>query len=400
MKGQYLILTLYQSCLLLSNFENLTKYRVLLVILLSTATIEEADNGKGLQCHTAPHSWKLVFENGGKMYEMLLTACSAVEDSIWRTKLSQHISIETQQAANITYQMSDWESPIQFSLIRDMRSIGKAFGKAGGFVRRLSVHRSATLGPTTDLNQVIIKNTQAIKDALDNSSTSSLPIPRSQSVMTPSHVPTLAPRRAERIRLESVMADVWTKDAIPYPGMERLRRRPENTIRASANSVIRKLSMASLASNFSISKRSLSYTGIAGLTRHDNPSGGSLPSSTTEVQPTKASGKMSNSMSSRSGAEVRLQKSTPAATAAASSKPARRKPLIDFHNAPEAFLPEDFELKKGKGSGVRTSTLATGAAERARSPFWERGIGFGTLENKPSGTDLKRRKTKLLKLFH
>lgn len=325
---------------------------------LATASIEEVDNGKGLQCHTAPHSWKLIVECTGKMYEMVFTACSAPEESVWKTRLAERIATETRRLAEGHAKFID----IQSSLAHDMKSIGKAFGKASGFVRRLSVHRSATLGPTTDLNQVIIKNTQAIKDVVGdkNASTASLPIPRSQSVMTPSHIPTLAPRRSDRSKLEEALSDVWTKDLIPYPGM--LRRSTEHHIRASANSVMRKLSMASLASNFSMSKRSASYSSVAALQ--------SSALSTLDLKRGKPESK-----------EARPPKS-------------RRKPLIDFHNAPEAFLPEDFVLDntKKRPAAFRTSTML---ADRPRSPFFS---SHSTGENKAPG--LNRQKTKLLKFWN
>ncbi|GAB7355167.1 hypothetical protein MBLNU459_g5734t2 [Dothideomycetes sp. NU459] len=180
----------------------------------------------------------------------------------------------------------------------------------------------------SDLNQVIIKHTQALRESSSNSSTSSLPMPRSNSVMTPSHVPILAPLRNKRIKLELALADVWTKDVIPYPGMGS--RRAEHLIRDTANDLIRKLSMVSITSNFS--KRSMSYASV----------GGAYPVATKPK--------------SRSSQGLESTKT-------------RRPPLVDFHNAPEAFLPEDFELqhpKRSKRVGFRALTMT---CDRPRSPF-------------------------------
>jgi hypothetical protein len=265
------------------------------------------------------------------MYEVILTACSAVEAEVWRTQLASRIEAQSQAVANGTSNVFELHSP----LIMEMRSVGKAFGKPGSFVRRMSVHRTATVGPTTDLNQVIIKNTQSAKEALDNSSNTSLQIPRSQSVATPSHVQTLAPRRADRVRLEGLLSDVWTKDLLPYPGMTPRRSDP---FRASANHVIRKFSMASITSNFSSSKRSGSYTSIA---------------------------------QSRGKEDTPAPKSKPATRDyRARSARTKRPPLVDFHTTPEAFLPADFELRdpatKRKKSALRTFTMTM---ERPFSPL-------------------------------
>ncbi|KAK4964133.1 hypothetical protein LTR66_012459, partial [Elasticomyces elasticus] len=137
------------------------------------------------------------------MYEMILSACSTKEEGIWRDHLKSCIAAENSALADGNLSTLKFQS----CLALDMRSIGKAFGKPGSFIRRMSVHRTATLGPSTDINQVIIKNTQAPQDDPDNQSSTSLSIARSQSVMTPSHVPTLAPRRADRVRLETALAD-------------------------------------------------------------------------------------------------------------------------------------------------------------------------------------------------
>ena len=53
----------------------------------------------------------------------------------------------------------------------------------------------------------------------------------------------MGPERAERTRSESRMEGVWTKDVLPFPGITS--QRSSNFIRASKNTVFRKLSKAS-----------------------------------------------------------------------------------------------------------------------------------------------------------
>lgn len=324
-KGSYVMCVLFETTLLLATADEETEsFAVLAGMSLASATLQEADNGKGLQCHTAPHSWKIVFEHSARMYEMIITACSLVEAQVWREHLSSRIEAQSQAVAQGTSNVFELHSP----LVSEIRSIGKAFGKPGSFVKRMSVHRTATVGPTTDLNQVIIKNTQAVKEALESTSTnasaSSLHIPRSQSVATPSHVQTLAPRRADRAKLEALLSDVWTKHLLPYPGMTVGR---SEQIRGSANHVIRKFSMASITSNFSSSKRSASYTSVPSARKDDR--------------------------SSHSGMRGKC----------AASKPGRL-PLADL-------LPADFDLaeshpKKPKRSALRAFTMTM---ERPFSPL-------------------------------
>lgn len=269
-------------------------------------------------------------------------ACSSIETIAWRDQISGRIAVEAQHVAEGHGVPLDIHSP----LVEDVRSIGNTYGKAGDFTGRMPVHRTATLGPKAEINQVIIRNTQAAKDSFENPSTSSLPMPRSQSVTTPRNIPDLMARRNDRIHLEQVLADIWTRYALPYPGLGS--RRAEYNFRASANSVIRKLSIASIASN--ISKRSMSYASISQSSIHE------------AKPPPKRPKPMSRS-------------TAPCGSAMSQG----RKPLVDFHNAPLAFLPEDFELKDPTkkpskfGGGLRALTMTM---DRPRSPF------FAAAENK------------------
>ncbi|KAM3425422.1 Rho guanine nucleotide exchange factor 17 [Cercospora zeina] len=340
-QGSYVICVLFDSTLLLAVEEgDHGMWSILAGVSLANTTLQETDNHKGIQCHTAPHSWKIVFEHHAKMYELIATACSALEAEVWRGKLLDGIERTSQAVADGRTNVLELQSPLTDS----MRSIGKAFGKPGSFVRRMSVHRSATIGAITDLNQVIIKNTQAVKELQDNASQDSLQIPRSQSLATPSHVPTLAPRRAERYRLEAILSDVWSKDLLPYPGM--MRR--SDPIRAGANHVIRKFSMASITSNFSSSKRTASYTSVNSWRKDE-------------------------SFTSRPSKSIRRDSFNTASSR--STRPSMQP--VSFHTAPDAFLPADFELqdptKCKKRSALRTLTMTM---ERPFSPLLSN-------ENKP-----------------
>lgn len=148
--------------------------------------------------------------------------------------------------------------------------------------------------------------------------------------MSASHIPTLAPRRQDRIKLELAIVDVWTRSALPYPGMNT--KRMENPIRASANHVMRKLSIASMTSMTSIastfSKRSISHSG-ASISRTNTPA----PISAAPI-PHAPPPSFDEGYTSSSGQSVRTLR----------PKGQRKTVVVDFHNTPKAFLPEDFEL--------------------------------------------------------
>uniref|UniRef100_A0A0B7KM41 DH domain-containing protein n=1 Tax=Bionectria ochroleuca TaxID=29856 RepID=A0A0B7KM41_BIOOC len=253
--GKYLICLLYRNVMCLATAGRADPYYTIVAsVNLHASRIEEVDNGRGLQCHTAPFSWKLVFECNQQLYEMILTACSPKEESEWRSRLSQPRKDEQEMRDTTTFS----------SLELNIKSLGTVFGKPGTVARRLSIHRATTVGAKSPLCQVILKNTTVLKDGTNHSS-SSTAINRSQSLLctnTTSRLPVIAPARAERARLEAQLGDVWSRGILPFPGMAS-RSRSDHLVRAS--SVMKKLSVASLASSFgkrsgSLGQRSISLT--------------------------------------------------------------------------------------------------------------------------------------------
>ncbi|KAI0164875.1 Dbl homology domain-containing protein [Xylariaceae sp. FL1272] len=252
--GQYMVSLLYKNFLCLATAKrNEQVYTVQACLSLDNIKVEDADNGRGLQCHTAPFSWKLVFECDYQLYEIVMTACSQKEGLVWRTRLSHAESSSSLEGPDFAFCNS---------LYLSIRSLGTVFRKPGTVARRLSIHRATTVGPKSPLCQVILKNTSSNRDSSANELT--LPINRSQSLLTTTaRIPVLAPPRAERARLEALLADVWSRNVLPFPGMAS-RSRSEHLVRSGASTVIRKLSVAGLAHSFT--KRSSS---TATLTRSD-----------------------------------------------------------------------------------------------------------------------------------
>ena len=208
----------------------------------------------GLQCHTALFSWKVAFESEQQLYEMILCACSPREEEQWKTSILECAGKEDQR------QIEDQaiSLPLYTFLGLGVKPLGQVFGLPGTLARRLSVQRASTMSPRNATCQVIIKNTNALKDSRDPQKSPSSSLGRSQSHLTMNRVSMLAPKRSERARMEHQLAGVWTKELLPYPGMAG--HRGENMIRSSASSVIRKLSKASISGQFS--KRSGSVSSV------------------------------------------------------------------------------------------------------------------------------------------
>ena len=83
--------------------------------------LAEAYTTIGLQCHTAPFSWKMIFECNHQLYEMVMTACTPKEEMEWRARLAAPARSSV-----------DAKDPALFcSLDLEMKSLGTLFGKPG-----------------------------------------------------------------------------------------------------------------------------------------------------------------------------------------------------------------------------------------------------------------------------
>ena len=249
-----------------------------------------------------------------------MTACSASEEEAWRNSVQARIRAETKEPSND--QQCLWDELRLLTL--NIRPVAPAFDQRLDSSKQKSIQRAATVGSSTNISRVMIKNTQSQRGLADEQSAKTLAIGRSQSVFPTKHIPTLVPRRIDRVRLEMALSDIWTRDVVPYPGM--LSRRSETSIRASANLMMRKLSMASITSGFT--KRSTSFTSLNSSHR----SNGTYP----------VASKASDSALHKTQRPLGMRRSTAP---------------VDFHNAPKAFLPEDFDIQQANAASKRRRVL-------------------------------------------
>lgn len=150
----------------------------------------------------------------------------------------------------------DTELAAATCLAINLKSVGVVFSSQKSLSRESSVQRAATVGGRSAISQVIIRNTHNAQDLHEyrDPTSSFAPINRSQSHLNTKRIPVLEPRRSERTRLESSIGDIWTKERLPFPGM--VGSRSGQMLRASAGSLARKLSLASIHTPFSKARTS------------------------------------------------------------------------------------------------------------------------------------------------
>lgn len=209
-------------------------------------------NWSGLNCYSALFSWKIIFEAGHQIYEVLLSACSATEEEVWRSKITECIAEESKDYD----EYSSTKLNIIPVVISDIRSLGHVFGRPGTLARRQSLHRPrSTPLPKSDV--IIINNTHALSEVIGSKSTSGLS--RSASVLHAGQMTVLSPKRTERNRIESKLTDVWTRDQLAYGLMASggVRRR-------DTSNLMRRLSAVSLVSSARKSMHSLHSSSSSG----------------------------------------------------------------------------------------------------------------------------------------
>ena len=210
--GKYMMAALFRSCLILAIpcRSKLGKaYKIVASISLASLRLDSVENGSGLQCQTAPFSWKVIFEADQSVFELILSACSAAEEEQWKSTLSSN-GLKKPMLSE------------QFSMLYlDIQAIGHVMGKPDSLLRKITMQEAMP-----QARYIILKNTHPEAS-------------RGTNVGMREYIslPVLTPRRAARMQMEGELAEVWTKESLPYPGMQR-----QHYIRASATSVLRKLS--------------------------------------------------------------------------------------------------------------------------------------------------------------
>lgn len=176
-------------------------------------------------------------------------------------------------------------------LCLEIQSLGPVFGLPGSIMRRQSIQRAVTVNSRKNGCQIIVKNTYSFKETPDSPMKRHESLSRSKSLLSTHRIPTLTSRRSERQRMEQNMSAVWTKDLLPYPGMTA--HRGGHLIRTSANSLMRRFSIASMSNSISttystqasttgsrVMQRNLTYGSIAQSSPYKKQSGNSRANQT------------------------------------------------------------------------------------------------------------------------
>lgn len=169
----------------------------------------------GLHCYGCAFSWKLLFQEQEESYEIVLSASSAAEEKHWKTEILKCSAA----LADMAQPGPAWD-PRKYSFVNLLLlPLDRVQYTVASLARRSSMD-SVSVSRKANVQHVIIKKTHCPH----NSEEASSPLGGDGEIERPKMPAvrgalTLSARRMDRIRLERLVSDVYTRDVLPLPGM-------------------------------------------------------------------------------------------------------------------------------------------------------------------------------------
>ncbi|KAJ5998389.1 hypothetical protein N7451_006199 [Penicillium sp. IBT 35674x] len=170
----------------------------------------EFPDWQGIYCYGCPFSWKILFKDQEESFEFVLSASSATEEKQWKTDILRYL------AALSEIGRSGAQEPRKYSLLTILLvPLDRTQYTVASLARR-SMDAVAISRKSTS-QHVVIRKTRC-PQAHDEPSESSSEIerPNSPIARTPWVV---TAKRMDRVRLERLISEVYTRDVLPWPGM-------------------------------------------------------------------------------------------------------------------------------------------------------------------------------------
>ncbi|KAL1859928.1 hypothetical protein Plec18170_001875 [Paecilomyces lecythidis] len=247
--GDYMVCVLFHGYMVLCRYSDESrKLQLVASIYVLDMRIDLLTSGKGLHCYSCGFSWKMVFEYKSASFELILSGSSAEEEKQWKMEL---LKASTTLPKDLP---SESLEPRKYSMMSlALEPLPLMGDRLTLLTRRSSVQSLTTTSPRLKPKLVVIKRTN-LPSQLDDP-VYAAEIGRSLTSHTMHSAVILSPRRHDRVRLERFIADIYTRDVLPFPGM--ILKRAEYLLLASPGSLMRRLSF-----HMPLSRRSSSLTTV------------------------------------------------------------------------------------------------------------------------------------------
>ncbi|OKL60858.1 hypothetical protein UA08_03305 [Talaromyces atroroseus] len=245
--GQYLVCILFPGYFVIAKPRSDTRKITLVAsIYLSDMTVDTPLNGQGIACPDTPFSWKVIFQHDQKRYELIFSGSSVLEERGWKTEILRASMMPPNEVPTISLE------PRRFSFASIPLKPLESDGRPLRIKRRVSIQTlSSGLPLQQEQEVVIIKKTHnplhdnEVRLLHEAQLTRSRSVAK-QSVCTPIILMTA---RLSRVKLERSIADIFSDEILPYPGMTLGRSDYLQSQAMMRRSVIRGLSLRGVFGN-------------------------------------------------------------------------------------------------------------------------------------------------------
>ncbi|PYI21431.1 Rho guanyl nucleotide exchange factor [Aspergillus violaceofuscus CBS 115571] len=205
----FMVCVLFSSHILFASMnDDNRRLQALMCLHIPDLKIDTLHNGEGICCECV-FSWKLVFNISGKRYELVLSASSASEEKKWTTETLKCAATSTKVQRDII------ERSRRYAFVSlDLVPLDSTVLPLS---RRPSMQTLGAPRPPLEYPVVVIKRTHC-PYLLEEHNPADGDTERSQE-LPDEFVTTVVAKRQDRIRLERVISAVYTRNALPYPGM-------------------------------------------------------------------------------------------------------------------------------------------------------------------------------------
>ena len=193
----------------------------------------------------------MIFQSDDQLYEVLLCACTELEEDRWKSELHHLSARELQRQKETGLGLL----PKLDFLFLEIEGLADKSSHVGSFDRGRFIQTFSKITPRVRVVPVIIRNTHMPLrgDPIEPQSNVSSSLNRSHLQVTTDAAQTLVPERSDRTRMEQAMSEVWTRSTLPFPAMTTSR---SGQLFRASSSMMRRLSKVSITS--SPSRRSAS----------------------------------------------------------------------------------------------------------------------------------------------
>ncbi|KAJ5593893.1 uncharacterized protein N7459_000101 [Penicillium hispanicum] len=212
--GEFMACALFNCYLLLARgVHDFHRLEAVACIFMDDLRMDTLQNGRGLYCYGCPFSWKLLFQEQEDNYELILSASSATEEKHWKTEL-----LKCSAAMGETAKSGNSSDPRKYSFMNlNLLPLDRAQYAVASLARRTSMD-SLAISRKFNSQYIVIKKTYSPHNSEEATSQLDGEIERSKMPIARGSL-TVTARRVDRVRLERYMADVYTRDVLPLPGM-------------------------------------------------------------------------------------------------------------------------------------------------------------------------------------